>query len=213
MNRTSLVLVVSALAACCGTVHAATESWIVPLSGNLSGFAGDSSFSYTLPLFNEQGGTRVLTGVQVTGSAMFGTSTQAFNGDIQPYAVNVTYSAGFTATLPSGSINAFQSDVSSQPALMPATFGSFNFLLEAPVVASVGNIAAFSALNGGSSVQTGTFTGGLMLPPISTLSWSTPSQLMGGSLSIVYTYNIVPAPASIVAILACGFAVQHRRRR
>lgn len=214
MNRTCTAVVVSALSAvCCSGASAATETWLVPFGASLNGFGGESSFAYSLPLFNQQGGSRVLTGVQITGSAMYATSTQAFNGDVLPYSATVTYNAGFTATLPGGLISSFQSDSSSQPLLMPATFSSFAFNFEAPVFASVSNVAAFSALNGGTSVQSGTFTGALTLPPISMLNWSTPSQLMGGSLSIEYTYTVVPSPASVLALLVGGMAVKHRRRR
>lgn len=213
MNRTSLAVFLSALsAACCGVAQAATETWLVPLSASLNGFGGDSSFTYSMPLFNQQGGSRILTGVQINGSAMFATSTQAFNGDVLPYSITVTYNAGFTATLPGGSITTFQSDSSSLPVLMPADFGTFNFNLNAPVFVGVSDLAAFSSLNGGSSTQTGTFSGGLTLPPISTLSWSTPSQLMGASLSIEYTYTVVPAPASALALVTCCLAVKRRRR-
>lgn len=186
---------------------------MVSLSASLNSMSGDSSFTYALPLFNEQGGTRVLTGVQITGSAMFATSTQVFNGDLTPYAITVTYSAGFTATLPSGSISAFDSDILAQPFLIPATFETFSFNLNSGVTAIVGNLAAFSAINGGTSVQSGTFTGGLMLPPISGLIWSTPQQLMGGSLSITYDYTVIPSPAAAAALAVSGLAVLRRRRR
>lgn len=213
MNRTSFTLVVSALAAaCCGVAHAATESWLVPLSASLNSLSGDSSFTYPMPLFNEQGGTRVLTGVQITGSAMFATSTQVFNGDLTPYAITVTYAAGFTATLPSGSISAFDSETLAQPFLIPATFEAFSFNLDSGVTANVGNFAAFSALNGGTSMQSGTFTGGLILPPIPGLLWSTPQQLMGGSLSVTYTYTVIPAPAAAAVLAASGLAALRRRR-
>ena len=156
---------------------------------------------------------RVLTGVEITGSAMFATSTQVFNSDFQAYSVTVPYSGGFTASLPGGVLSAFQTGSSSQPAVLPNSFASFSFLIEGPVTASIGNLSAFTALHGGQSVQSGTFTGVLTLPPIPGLSWSTPTQLMGGSLSITYTYSVVPAPGSALAMLTCGVALQRRRRR
>lgn len=203
---------VIAFASSSGAARAETETWLVPLSASLSGVGGDSNFTYSMPLFNQHGGTRALTAVEITGSAMFATSTQAFNGDVLPYTITVPYSAGFTASLPSGVISAFQSGTSSQPSLVPNTFATFSFVLDAPISANVGAIGAFSALNGGDSIQTGTFSAGLTLPPVATISWSTPSQLMGVSLSITYTYEVVPAPASAMGILTFGLVVRQRRR-
>lgn len=214
MHRVLLSLAACTLcAAVAPSAHAAMEVWQSPVTASLSSFGGDIGFTYPVPLFDRQGGARTLTGVQISGSVTLTAQTQVFNAGVTLADFSIRYDAGFVGTLPGGGVSAFQSEQRSELALFPNAFRDINFLLTADVIGSVGDIAAYSSLNGGSVTQQGTFSAGLTLPPRADLTWNPASLQLGGSITITYAYQLVPAPASALALLAGGAALPRRRRR
>lgn len=73
--------VVRVVAACavgvlaCGVAQAGVESFGTPLGATIQANSGAVNFEYVLPLFNTQGGTRMLTDVQISGTAIMTADT------------------------------------------------------------------------------------------------------------------------------------------
>ncbi len=210
-----VVRVVAACAAgvlACGVALAGVESFSTPIGATIQANSGEVNFEYVLPLFNTQGGTRMLTDVQISGTAIITADTQVTNTDTFLASFTVQYAGGISGLLPGGIFSAFQSSSQSELALFPAATRPFQFVLEAPISGVVSNVSAYASPTGGALMQTGTFTAGLTLPPLSSLSWNPGRLQLGGFLEMQYSYQIVPAPGA-AALLGLGALVATRRRR
>lgn len=196
-----------------GAAEAAVETRFTSFSATLNDFSGDVPFDYLVPLFNTQGGTRVLTDIQLSGTVLLTAETSARNVDVFVIPFTLQFAAGFNGSLPGGQFSAFGSDAQSESALLPDSVRMFRFELEAPIVAAAGNLSAWTSPTDATVTRSSVFTANLTRPPLSSsLEWTQPRVQMGGALQIQYVYEIVPAPGA-GALVVCAAAAMTRRRR
>jgi hypothetical protein len=202
------------IAAAASVARADVETWHAPLSATISAFSGEQAFDFPLPLFDTQGGARVLTDVQIGGTAIMTGDTQVRNVDVLPVSLTVQFAAGVSGMLPGGLFSAFQFGSDSVTDLFPDAVRGFGFVFEAPITGGVSNVQALAAPHGGGVLQSATFTAGLTLPPVPGVQWSPATLRLGGAVEIRYIYQVVPTPgaAGLVLLGGVGLAVRGRRR-
>lgn len=99
----------------CGGTQAGVESLGTPLDATIQANSGELNFEHVFPLFHTQCGTRMLTDVQISGTAIMTADTQVTNADTFLASFTVHYAGRVSGFLPSGIFSTFQLFSQSEP--------------------------------------------------------------------------------------------------